>query len=232
MMSIVNSVAATPAEAIRSRRSVRAFLPTPVPRETVERMLDIARHAPNGSNIQPWHVQVVAGTHRDRLVEAILAADAADAPGYDEEYRYYPDEWVEPYLGRRRQLGKALYQLTGVAKGDTAAMKRQAARNYTFFDAPVGLFFTLDRRQGYGAWIDMGAFLQSVMIAARGEGLHTCPQAAFPKYHRLIRQHVPIPDDHVLVCGMALGYADPEAAVNQLVPERAPVSEFATFLWD
>jgi len=231
-MIVANSVAATPAEAILSRRSIRAFLPTPVPRETVERILDIARHAPNGSNIQPWRVFVVAGTRRDRLVEAILAADGADAPGYDEDYRYYPEEWVEPYLGRRRQLGKALYQLVGIAKGDTAAMKRQAARNYTFYDAPVGLFFTMDRRQAFGGWIDMGAFLQSVMIAARGEGLHTCPQAAFTKYHRLIREHLQIPEDHVLVSGMALGLADEAATVNQLVPERAPVGEFASFFWD
>jgi len=231
-MNVANSIAATPAEAILSRRSVRAFLPTPVARETVEKLLDLARNAPNGSNIQPWRVFVVAGARRDRLVEAILAADAADAPGHDEEYRYYPEEWVEPYLGRRRQLGKALYQLAGVARGDTAAMKRQAARNYTFFDAPVGLFFTMDRRQAFGGWIDMGAFLQSVMIAARGEGLHTCPQAAFTKYHRIIREHLPVPDDHILVCGMALGFADPEATVNRLVPERAPVEAFATFLWD
>jgi nitroreductase len=230
-MSVANTIAVTPAEAIQSRRSVRAFLPTPVARETVERILDLARNTPNGANIQPWHVQVVAGPHRDRLVQAILAADAVDAPGFEDNYPYYPEEWVEPYLSRRRQLGKALYQLAGVAKGDTAAMKRQAARNYTFFDAPVGLFFTLNRRQAYGAWIDMGAFLQSVMIAARGEGLHTCPQGAFSKYHRLIRQHLPIPEDHILVCGMALGYADPEVAVNRLVPERAPVSEFASFHW-
>ncbi|MDR3671855.1 MAG: nitroreductase [Holophaga sp.] len=232
MATLTNSVAATPAEAICSRRSVRAFLPTPVPRPTVERILDIARQAPSGSNIQPWHVQVVAGSHRDRLVQAILAADDADAPGYEQEYRYYPEEWTEPYLRRRRQLGKALYQLAGVPKGDLAAMKRQRALNYAFFHAPVGLFFTLDKRQGYGAWIDLGAFLQSVMIAARGEGLHTCPQAAFSKYHRIIRQHLPIPEDDILVCGMALGLADPEAPVNRLVPERAAVSEFTSFLWD
>jgi len=231
-MSIANSVAATPAEALQSRRSVRAFLPTPVPMETVVRILELARYAPNGSNLQPWRVHGVAGGHRDRLVQAILAADEADAPGFTEEYPYYPTEWVEPYVGRRRQLGKERYRLAGVPKGDAAAMKRQGARNDAFFDAPAGLFFSIDQRQAYGAWIDIGAFLQSVMIAARGEGLHTCPQAAFSKYHRIIRAHVPIPDDHILVCGMALGYADPDAAVNQLVAERAPVSEFATFLWN
>jgi nitroreductase len=129
-------------------------------------------------------------------------------------------------------LGKALYQLVGVAKGDMAAAKAQQARNYLFFDAPVGLFFTLDKRQAYGAWIDMGTYLQSVMVAARGEGLHSCPQQSFSKYHRIIRRHVPIPDQQILVCGMALGFADENAAVNQLVPERAPLSEFATFLWE
>jgi nitroreductase len=231
-MSVSNSIAATPAEAILTRRSVRAFLPKPVARQTVEKILDLARFAANGSNIQPWHVFVVQGAHRDRLCADIMAADDADDPSHEEQYQYYPSEWFEPYLARRRQLGKGLYQLAGVARGDSAAMKAQQARNYVFFDAPVGLFFSLDKRQAYGAWIDIGTFLQTVMIAARGEGLHSCPQQSFSKYHRIVRRHVPIPDDDILVCGMALGYADPDAAVNQLVPDRAPVSEFASFLWD
>jgi nitroreductase len=231
-MSVTNDVAATPAAAILSRRSVRAFLPTPVAKATVERVLTLASFAPNGSDIQPWQVFVVQGGLRDRLCQAIIAADDADAPGHAEEYPYYPTTWFEPYLGRRRQLGKALYALAGVGKGDVAAMKRQNARNYVFFDAPVGLFLTLDKRQAYGAWIDIGAFLQSLAIAARGEGLHSCPQQSFSKYHLIVRQHVPIPDDHILVCGMALGYADPDAAVNQLVPERLPLAEFASFQWD
>jgi nitroreductase len=231
-MSVADDIAASPADAILSRRSVRAFSSTAVARETVERILALASFAPNGSDIQPWRVFVVQGVHRDRLCQAILAADGADAPGYQEEYQYYPSEWFEPYLGRRRQLGKALYQLAGVGRGDSLAMKRQNARNYVFFDAPVGLFFSLDKRLAYGAWIDIGAFLQSLMIAARGEGLHSCPQQSFSKYHRIVRDHVPIPADDILVCGMALGHADPAAAVNQLVPERVPVSAFATFLWE
>ncbi len=231
-MSVANTIATTAAEAIATRRSVRAFLPTPVARETVEKILDIAKNAPNGSNIQPWHVVVVHGAHRDRLCADIMQADETDAPGHVEEYQYYPSDWFEPYIGRRRALGKGLYALAGVAKGDIAAMKRQQARNYIFFDAPVGLFFTLDKRMAYGAWIDIGTFLQSVMVAARGEGLHSCPQQSFSKYHLIVRQHVPIPEDHILVCGMAMGYADPDAAVNQLVPDRAPLSEFSTFLWD
>ena len=231
-MSVANTKAATPAEAIVTRRSVRAFLPQQVERTTVERILEIASNAPNGSNIQPWQVYVVHGALRDELCAEIMAADAADAPGYEEEYQYYPVEWFEPYLGRRRNLGKALYGLVGVARGDAAAAKAQQARNYQFFGAPVGLFYSLHKNQQYGAWIDIGTFLQSVMIAARGEGLHTCPQQSFSKYHRIVRKHVPMPDDHILVCGMAMGYADTSAAVNQLMPEKVPASEFATFLWD
>jgi len=220
-------------EAVLSRRSVRAFKPDLVPsRALIEKMLDLARYAPNGSNIQPWNVYVVAGAARDRVCQAILAADEAEAPGYDEEYQYYPVDWFEPCLGRRRTLGKALYGLVGVGKGDLAAMKRQNARNYVFFDAPVGLFFSIDKRNQYGGWIDMGGFLQTAMLTARSLGLHTCPQQSFSKYHRIIRQHVPIPEDHVLVCGMAVGYAEEEAVVNRLIPEKAPVEEFTTFLWD
>ena len=231
-MSVANTVAKTPAEALSTRRAVRAFTQQQVERATVERILKLAANAPNGSNIQPWHVYVLHGEKRDKLCADIMAADAADAPGHEEEYQYYPTEWFEPYVGRRRQLGKALYALVGVAKGDTAAMKAQQARNYVFFDAPVGLFFTLHKNQKYGAWIDIGTFLQSVMIATRGEGLHSCPQQSFSKYHKIVRQHVPIPDDHILVCGMAMGYADPDAVVNQLVPERVPLEDYATFLWD
>lgn len=231
-MSVANKIAATPAEALTTRRSVRAFLPQPVQKETVAKILELAKYAPNGSNIQPWHVFVVQGAARDKICAEILAADAADAPGHEEEYQYYPTDWFEPYIGRRRALGKGLYALAHVAKGDVPAMKRQQARNYAFFDAPVGLFFTLDKRMAYGAWIDMGTFLQSVMLATRGEGLHSCPQQSFSKYHRIVRHHVPIPEDHILVCGMAMGYADTDAEVNLLVPERAPLDDFATFLWD
>jgi len=227
-----NQAAPTLEEAVRTRRSVRAFRPDPVPRETIEKILELARFSPNGSNIQPWHVYVTAGRTRDRLCADILAADDADLPEHDEEYRYYPEEWFEPLLARRRALGKALYGLVGVAKGDTAAMKRQQARNYVFFDAPVGLFFSLDKRNRYGGWMDMGGFLQTAMLAARSFGLHTCPQQSFSKYHRIVRRHVPIPDDHILVCGMALGYADESAEVNRLEPGRDPVEAFTTFLLD
>jgi nitroreductase len=232
-MSLSNNPASNFEEAVLTRRAVRSFKPDAVPpRASVEKMLDLARYAPNGSNIQPWTVYVVAGQTRDKLCQAILAADQADAPGYEEEYIYYPTDWFEPCLGRRRSLGKALYGLAGIAKGDVEAMKRQNALNYDFFGAPVGLFFSIDKRNQYGGWIDIGGFLQTAMLTARTLGLHTCPQQSFSKYHRIVREHVPIPEDHTLVCGMAVGYADEEAVVNKLMPEKVPVEGFTTFLWE
>ena len=219
-------------EAIATRRAVRAFLPTPVPRETVERLLALAAQAPNGSNIQPWRVWVVAGEARRRLSDKILSAHEADDPAYREEYAYYPLEWTEPYLGRRRKLGKDLYGLLGIAKGDQAAMKAQFGRNYVFFDAPVGLFVTIERSMEQGGWIDLGAFLQTFCLAARGHGLHTCPQQAFAQYHHLIRGELGIPEDQIVAFGIALGHADPEATVNRLVPDRETVGAFATFRWE
>jgi nitroreductase len=217
--------------AIASRRSVRAFLPTPVARETVEAILAVASRAPSGTNMQPWKVHVVAGAARDRLADALGRAfdDPASAEGLGDEYDYYPSEWTSPYQERRRAVGKALYGLLGIARGDSARMHAQFARNYRFFDAPVGLFFTLDRSLGRGSFIDCGMFIQSVMVAARARGLDTCPQAAFTPFHRIVRSLLGFPESDLLLCGMSLGHADPAAPENRLRTEREPVAAFATF---
>jgi nitroreductase len=217
------------AAAITSRRSVRAFLGTPVPRETVERILDIAARAPSGTNMQPWRGYVLTGEPLRRLSDALVAEAMAGTP-VEGEYRYYPEAFFEPYLSRRRKVGWDLYGLLGIAKGETEKMKRQHARNYTFFGAPVGIIFTIDRRLEIGSWLDYGIFLGNVMTAARGMGLDTCPQAAFAPHHRTIREHLPIPEEEVVVCGMALGHADPAAPENALVTERVPAREFCRFL--
>jgi nitroreductase len=218
-------------EAITSRRSLRAFLPTPVPRETIEDLLRVASRAPSGTNTQPWKVHVLTGASRDALSERILAAhnDPAQAATHTEEYAYYPTQWVSPYIDRRRKVGWDLYGLLRLAKTDKAGMHRQHGRNYAFFDAPVGLVFTIDRVMQQGSWLDYGMFLQSLMVAARGRGLDTCPQAAFTQYHRLIAEHLGLGANEMVVCGMALGHADPAAVENTLVTERASVSEFAKF---
>ena len=217
--------------AITSRQSIRAFLPTPVPRAMVEEILSIASRAPSGTNTQPWRVTVLTGAARQRLVDAILAAynDPAQRAQHSEEYAYYPTRWVEPYLGRRRKIGWDLYGLLGIGREDKARMHAQHGRNYAFFDAPVGMIFTIDRVMEQGSWLDYGMFLQNIMIAARARGLDTCPQAAFTQFHRVIANELAIPDNEMVVCGMSLGYADTRKGENMLVTEREPVAGFARF---
>lgn len=218
--------------ALATRRSVRAFLPTPVDRRIIEQILALASRAPSGSNIQPWKVWVVAGTAKERLCAEILAAHRTESAAHTEEYQYYPRQWVEPYLSRRRKIGFDLYSLLGIAKDDRPAMQRQFGRNYDFFGAPVGLFLGIDRTMELGGWFDLGGFLQSILVAARGFGLHSCPQQAFAKYHRLIRAALDIDDQQMIACGVAIGYEDPDAPENRLVTEREPVSSFAKFFWE
>jgi len=216
-------------EAITGRRSIRAFLSKPVPRALIEQILEIASRAPSGNNAQPWRVWVLEGEAKEQLARDLYERFMRDEPAHY-DYFYYMRQWREPYLARRRKTGWGLYGLLGIAKGDRAASKAQHARNFLFFDAPVGLFFTIDRDLGLGAWLDYGMFLQSIMIAARSFGLETCPQAAFCQYHHIIEKRLGIPSDQILVCGMALGYADPEAKVIQFRTDREPVSSFTTFM--
>jgi nitroreductase len=224
------SAARTVEEAILSRRSVRAFKSDPVPRETVERILSVASRAPSGTNIQPWKVYVVGGEARDRLTRAMHEEFLrVGEEGMTREYEYYPSRWRDPYLSRRRKLGWDLYGLLGIRKGERDKTHRQHARNYLFFDAPVGLVFTLERDLPVGAWLDTGMFVQSVMLAARGLGLDTCPQAAIASAHAVLRRELPIPQAEIVVCGMSLGYARADAVENTLVTEREAVSRFAAF---
>ncbi len=218
--------------AITSRRSIRRFLPRPVARETVEDILRVAARAPSGTNTQPWQVHVLTGAARERLSARLVAAyDLPDAATrYTEEYAYYPVEWKDPYLARRRKVGWDLYGLLGIAKGDKQAMHAQHRRNFQFFDAPVGLLFSIDRVMQQGSWLDYGMFLQNIMVAARARGLDTCPQAAFTAFHSLIADELGLQPTQQVVCGMSLGWADPDAVENTLHTERAAVGEFTVFL--
>ncbi len=219
-------------EAITTRRSIRAFLPTPVAREDIEAILNVAARAPSGSNTQPWKVYVLTGAIRDRLAKAINEVwhDPAQLSQHKEEYDYYPREWVSPYVDRRRKVGWDLYALLGLTRDNKSGMHAQHGRNFAFFDAPVGLIFTIDRVMEQGSWLDYGMFMQNIMVAARGRGLDTCPQAAFTQFHKVIADVLGLPDSEQLVCGMALGFADPSRVENSLVTERAPLDDFATFL--
>lgn len=235
--------------AIASRRSIRRFLPTPVPEATVEAILDVAARAPSGTNMQPWRGYVLAGRAKAALCDAVQAAfdaplPAAGQPGdgqpgsghsgngqprHTQEVQYYPDEFFEPYLSRRRAVGWDLYGLLGIARGEAGKMKRQHRRNFQFFDAPVGMIFTIDRRLATGSWLDYGMFLENVMTAARGRGLDTCAQAAWSHYHLAIRPVLGMAPEETVVCGMALGHADPDAPENTLVTTRAPARSFMRF---
>ena len=220
--------------AIKTRHSLRAFLPTPVPRQTVEDILEVASWAPSGTNTQPWQVHVLTGAALQRVAGRIQAAylDPEQNAAHKEEYAYYPNEWRSPYIDRRRKVGWDLYGLLGIAKTDKARMQHQHGRNFIFFDAPVGLLFTIDRVMQQGSWLDYGMFLQNIMVAARARGLHTCPQAAFTQFHRIVAEELGLSDEQMLVCGMSMGHADPDAVENRLVTERAPVAEFTRFLQD
>jgi nitroreductase len=215
-------------QAITSRRSVRGFTRRPVRPEVVREVLAVASRAPSMTNTQPWRVHVLTGGARDRLSDEIRAAHEAGAHP-EPEYPYYPQEWASPYLDRRRQIGWALYGLLGIAKGDREAASRQHRRNYDFFGAPVGMIFTLHRALRYGSYLDLGMFLQNIMVAARGRGLHTCPQAAFAPYHKQIRPVLNIPDEEIVVCGMALGHEDTSKPENAFRTDRAPLEEWVTF---
>jgi nitroreductase len=218
--------------AIASRRSIRAFLPTPVAREDIEAILEVSARAPSGTNIQPWKVTVLTGAARQRLSDAILAVyrDPEAAGAHVQQYHYYPRQWVSPFIERRRKVGWDLYALLGLTRENKAGMAAQHGRNYCFFDAPVGMIFTIDRVLEQGSWLDYGMFLQNIMVAARGRGLDTCPQAAFTQFHRIIAEQLGLPANETVVCGMALGYADLSKIENTLITERASLGEFVRFV--
>lgn len=216
-------------EAIRGRHSMRQFLDKPVARELIEEILDIARYAPSGGNLQPWHVYVLSGQPRDRLVADVMGRIQESPMGQETEYNVYPPDLKEPYRSRRSKCGADLYASIGVPREDRMGRMRQFVRNWCFFDAPVGLFFTLDRQMEVGQWADVGMFMQNVMLLARERGLDTCPQEAWAAWHGVVREHVGFPDEEMLFSGMSLGYADPEAPINTLRTERAGPGEFVHF---
>lgn len=221
--------------AITGRHSVRAFLPTPVDQQTLVELLHVAARAPSGTNTQPWQVYVVTGDTRQRLIDTVceaqqaIDADPALATNYQATFDYYPQQWISPYLERRRENGWGLYGLLGIQKGDRERMAAQQLRNYQLFDAPVGLFFTVNRAMGTGSKMDIAMMMQNVMIAARARRLDTCPQAAWNHFHALVLPIIGASADEELVGAIALGYADPDAIVNQFATPRVALDEFCHF---
>lgn len=215
-------------EALATRKSVRAFKPDPVSRETIEQMLTLAARAPSGGNLQPWKVYALMGEARDELVRRVAAKRKEHAMGSLPEYHIYPPALTEPYKSRRHRVGEMMYATMNIPREDKMARLKFFAANWEFFGAPVGLIFTIDRQMQQGQWADLGMFIQSIMLLAREHGLHTCPQEAWALFHPEIREYLSVPENEMIFCGMAIGYADESAAVNSLETERAPLPEFVT----
>ena len=217
-------------EAVKSRISTRAFLPDPVPEGAVREILDLARYAPSGGNLQPWRVHVVMGAARDRLVETVRKAIAENPLADESELKIYPPGLWEPYRSRRFEVGEDMYALLGIPREDKSARLQWLLRNFEFFGAPVGLFFSLDRRFDRGQWAHLGMLMQTIALLAETRGLATCMQEAWAARAKTVSSFLRLGEDEQLYCGMALGHADPDAAVNTLRSTRAPVDEFTTFL--
>ena len=236
MSANLNAVLNPVDSAITSRMSARAFTQQVVPRVLLEQILEVSSRAPSGTNTQPWKVYVLQGASRDSLVEKVCTAHDAIranpelAANYKESYDYYPEKWVSPFIDRRRENGWSLYGLLDIGKADKDKMHTQHQRNFKFFDAPVGLMITINRVMGRGSLVDAGMLLQNIMVSARGHGLHTCPQAAWNGFANIIMPHIGAAEDELLVCGMALGYADATDKVNSFHTPRVPVAEFTTWL--
>jgi nitroreductase len=228
MSNELDKPAADVFEAARTRRSVRAYKPDSVPVEIVREIVALGRHAPSGSNIQPWRVHVLTGVSLKRVGDALQQAFLVDTPER-RDYAYYTDPIEEPYLARRRECGWGLYGALGIARGDRGKSKAYRAGNFNFFGAPVGLVFTIERKLEKGSWLDYGMFLQTIMLAARARGLHTCPEASIANYPDIVRRELGISTEWVVICGMALGYADADAIINTFQPPRIGLDEYATF---
>lgn len=215
-------------EAIKSRHCVRAFQNKPVSKETVTAILEAARFAPSGVNTQPWFVSVVTGNTLATLGDRILEARANGVPD-NPDYAYYPGIWPEPYKTRRKACGLALYGALDIAKEDTEARMVQWNRNYRFFGAPVGLIISIDQRLEQGSWMDLGMFIQNIMLAAEAFELGTCPQASLAEHPDIVREVLDIPQERSIACGIALGYPDETMPVNQYRTDREPVDAFTSW---
>ena len=217
-------------DAVETRYSCRAFLPTPVPIETVKEILSRAARAPSGGNLQPWLVHVLAGERLEALKNQLRPRFAKELPrGEGAEYQVYPSDLKEPYYTRRARVGEQLYASIGIPREDRPSRYRQFGRNYLFYDAPVGMFVCVDRIMGAPQWSDLGGFIQNISLLARAHGLHSIAQEAWTSWHKTLSAFLKLPSEHILFCGIALGHADEEAPINRWRSEREPVEAFATF---
>jgi nitroreductase len=216
-------------DAVASRFSCRAFLPNPVPLATVREILTRAARAPSGGNLQPWRVHALAGAVLEDLKARIRPHAPSNPRGEGAEYQVYPSPLKEPYHSRRFQVGADLYRAIGIPREDRPARYRQYARNFEFFGAPIGLLFTIDRSMGPPQWSDLGMYIQTVMLLARAYGLDTCSIEAWTHWHKTASAFLALPPEEMVFCGMALGYGDPAARINDWRSTRETLDGFAVF---
>lgn len=229
MSVTLNAPSKTVSDAIATRKSIRAFKPDPVSRQTLEEILKHAIRAPSGGNLQPWRVYAVLDGARDELVRRVAEARKEHPLGGPGEYDIYPPHVAEPYRTRRFKIGEAMYATMGIPREDKAARIAFFTGNWSFFGAPCGLIFTMDRQMQEGQWADLGMLMENIMLLARERGLHTCPQESWSSFHGVIRDYLSIPENEMIFCGMAIGHADETRPVNSLHSERAALSEIVTF---
>jgi nitroreductase len=226
---IVTDASTRVSAAIETRRSVRAFTGDPVAPELVREIIEVSARAASGGNLQPWKLYVLAGGERDAFVEHVAEKMKTQPFGDGPEYDIYPRELSQPYKARRGRVAAMMYDLVGIDRDDAAARTAQMGQNFSFFGAPVGMFLTIDRQMGPPQFADLGLFLGNLMLLAREHGLHTCPQEAWSLWGKTIRAYCAVPDEELVFCGLALGYADAEAPINALRSERAPLDEYVVF---
>jgi nitroreductase len=215
-------------EALATRKTIRAFRHDPVPTKTILEIIEKAARAPSGGNLQPWKAYVLNGAARDELVRRTAEERARNPRGEMPEYHIYPPELTEPFATRRFRVGEMMYATMNIPREDKASRLKFFGGNWSFFGAPAGIIFTVDRQMQQGQWSDVGMFLQSIMLLAREYGLDTCPQEAWAVWHRVIREYLSVPQNEMIFCGMAIGYADTTHPVNGLFTERAPLAEYVT----
>ena len=216
-------------EAVKSRFSCRAFTEKPVSKELIKEILDVAKQAPSGGNLQPWHIHAISGKKLDQIVSDIESKIRDMPMGEKTEYDVYPPNLWEPYRSRRFKCGEDLYKSINIPREDKGARLSQLAKNLRFFDAPVGLFVYIDRKMGPPQWSDVGMFLQTVMLIAREKGLHSCAQEAWAMWHSTVNQHLVVDSNLMLFCGMGIGYADENHPINSWRTDREAVDNFTTF---
>ncbi len=230
-MSRLTTAAPQVSDALNTRFSCRKFLDKAVSEDMVREIIETATRAPSGGNLQPWHVWAVSGAPLQNFIADIQAKLKENPAGETPDYHIYPPDITEPYESRRTDIGERMYGLLGIPRDDRKARIAQLMENYTFFGAPVALFFAIDKQMQQGQWADLGMMMQSIMLLAREKGLHTCPQEIWALWTQTIKEFLHIPDNMMFFCGLALGFADPDALINQLESPRAPLAETVQFLF-